>query len=489
MKSAPPKNSNAFKTAAKLAAVAAAVPKVAAAPLNSTALDFTSPFMGWSSFSGQASKAAGYGQAWLTEGTVKGISAAMDEKLGAAGYRYVNLDSGWNADLNWSNWRYDDHGVPAPDPQRFPGGMKALADHLHARGQKLGLYFTVGLEKTPYWRNYPIEGTACRTSEIAKKPEQDVPNGWGSQVQIDWSNPCAQAYYDSVAHRMASWGVDLLKIDGITRESVDDVAAWQKAIDKTGRQIWLTASAWPVPHAIAAALGDNANSVRVDTDIECYCETVSTWTASVRERWSDLPKWLEHVRPGHWADLDAMPVNNNRNPGLQDGINDAERGSVMALWSIASAPLYVGGDLTRMDDVARGILTNPELIEINQLGTLPRQLRGGEHQVWAKQLPDGSQVVALFNLGKGDGDVRVCFSELGIDVRNAQVRDLAARQELGSFDGAFNAAKIPSHGARIVRITPEGNERTAGQCSGASRNSAAYAAFAAALVAAITAQS
>lgn len=410
------------------------------------------PFMGWSSWSVQSSSREGYGTDWLNERNILRSADAMAKHLKKAGYRYINIDAGWNANLDWV-FEFDGNGIPTPDKGRFPRGIKPVADHVHGKGLKLGLYGAAGLEKTVYDRNSPILGTDCRAQDIAVQPLTPT-NMWGGNWKIDYSNPCAQKYLDSIVARIASWGVDFIKIDGTTTDNVADIAAWSKAIDNSGRTMWLTASAWPVPREAGEGLQPHANSVRVDTDIECYCDTVSSWTSSVDDRWNDLPAWLDVVGPNYWPDLDSMPINNNTGKGLQDGITDIERQSVMTFWSMASSPLYVGGDLANLDKKAISILTNPEVVAVDQAGRIPSRVTGGTQQIWKKQLSDDTLAVAVYNMGDTPADITVRWADLGI-AGKGKVRDLVARKNLGTVTGSWQATAVPPHGSRLVSIKPD----------------------------------
>jgi hypothetical protein len=434
-----------------------------AAPSRQEALvpDATRPVMGWNSFDVLSTNRAGYGQTWLTEGHIKDASDAMRQKLQFAGYTYINIDSGWSANLSWTSNTIDQWGVPQADAQRFPSGIKGIADYVHAQGQKLGIYSVVGLPGEIYNGNYPIAGTSCHVQDIVKQPMTLVPNGWYAQWEIDWSNPCAQAYYDSMANEFASWGVDLVKVDGTTADNAGDIIAWQNAVAKTSRPMWFTVSAWPVPLALGPQIRNAGQGVRIDTDIDCYCSTISSWTASVNQRWNDLPNWLPFVGPGHFPDLDSMPISNNTGQAVQDGLNDVERQSVMTFWSMASSPLWVGGDIYFMDPQAQAILTNPEVIAVDQAGVMPVQVAGGNSQVWKKALPDGSIAVAVYNLGDSSTSITVGFGDVGVD-GDASVRDLPSRTELGVFTGTWTASNVPAHGSRLVKLTPEASNGIAG---------------------------
>lgn len=432
--------------------VAAAVPLAVALPPGpaQARTPYVKPFMGWSSWSVESATRSGYGTHWLNEGNIKNAADSLSGKLASAGYNQLNIDAGWNFDYDW-NAHTDANGIPDADPERFPSGIVNLSDHVHGKGLKLGLYGAAGLEKEVYDKDAPILGTDCTARDIAVKPLTPT-NKWGGNWKIDYSKPCAQAYVDSIVARYASWSVDFIKIDGVTADNVADIRAWSKAIDHSGRRMWLSASAWPVDIAAADGLKGAANGVRIDTDIECYCETTATWTSSVDDRWSDLPAWLGKLdAPGYLPDLDSMPINNNTGSGLQDGIDDTERQSVMTFWSMASSPLYVGGDIWFLDDKAKAILSNPEVVAVDQAAVLPRQLRSGDTQVWTKRVGNATYL-AVYNLGASRADIPVTFKDLGLSGKRT-LRDVVAREDLGTFKKTWTATSVPPHGSRLIKLS------------------------------------
>jgi hypothetical protein len=136
---------------------------------------------------------------------------------------------------------------------------------------------------------------------------------------------------------------------------------------------------------------------------------------------------------------------------IQDGINDVERQSVMTFWSMASSPLYVGGDIYFMDPTAVSIVTNPEVIAVDQSGTYATQVTGGTLPVWKKLAPDGRWYVAVYNLGTSPANVTVDLGSLGF-YGPRRVRDLVSRTDLGSFSGSWTATSVPAHGSRLIRV-------------------------------------
>jgi hypothetical protein len=408
--------------------------------------------MGWSSWSLESTSFPGYGgENFLTEAHIKQQADILASKLKSHGYEYVNVDAGW------SN-AFDQYGRPIPNSASFPDGIKALGDYIHAKGLKFGLYLAVGLDPNAYdGGKTPIYGApGCTTADIVY-PDLRMTNGWNAAYKIDFDNPCAQKYIDSEADELASWDVDFLKVDGVgpgswqgdaAHDNTPDVKAWHSALQATGRPIQLTLS-WSLSHTQAATWKANSNGWRVDTDVECYCNTLVTWNNSVKVRWNDVVQWIDDAGPGHWNNLDSLDVG----AGAMDGITDAERQSYMTLWAIESAPLYTGDDLTKLDSYGLKLLTNDEVIGVDQAGNPARPVsQAADQQTWYARNADGSYTVALFNLGAGYSDVTADFSDLGISGK-AAVRDLWSHRNLGTASGHLTE-NLPPHGSRLFTFTP-----------------------------------
>ena len=416
------------------------------------------PYMGWSSWSLQSTNYPGVNPdgpgSFISEKNILAQANALATKLKPYGYEYVNVDAGWQDGG-------DEYGRPVANLKRFPRGMKAVGDDIHKLGLKFGIYTVVGLGKDVYRDgNTPIyDAPGCFTRDIVY-PDLRTTNGWDAAYKIDYASPCAQKYADSIARLFASWGVDFIKMDGVgpgswkgapddpNHNNTEDVEAWWRAVQNAGRPMMYTLS-WSLSHRYADVWKRNSNGWRIDTDVECYCDTIVKWDSSVKARWWDVAQWIDDAGPGHWNNLDAINVG----VGAMDGLTDAERQSYMTFWAINSAPLFAGDDLTKLDAYGLKLLTNREVIAINQSGNPARPLDQDQlQQVWYAQNADGSTTVALFNLADSPATVTGDFGRLGITGK-ATVRDIWAGQNTRNVTGSVSA-NLPAHGSKLYKITP-----------------------------------
>ncbi|MEV6791881.1 carbohydrate-binding protein [Streptomyces sp. NPDC051320] len=435
-----------------------------ATPVDAASGVAAKPYMGWSSWSMQSSKYPGLNPdgdySYLTEANVLKQTDALAGKLKKYGYDHVNIDAGWWMDKDWKS-EFDPYGRQTPDPVRFPHGMKPVADHIHSQGLKAGIYLPAGLEKGAYGAGeVPIRNASgCTTADIVY-PDLRTTNGWDSSYKLDFDNPCAQKYIDSQAQMLADWGYDFLKLDGVgpgssksgdNYDNVADVAAWHRAIAATGRPIHLELS-WSLDIGHAADWKQYSNGWRIDTDVECYCNTLVTWENSVNDRWNDAPAWSHEAGPGGWNDLDAIDVGNGR----MDGLTKAERQSYMTLWAINKSPLFTGDDLTQLDAYGVSLLTDREVIAVDRNDSpVARPVTPmGDQQVWGTKNSDGSYTVALFNLGDAPASVTADWASFGFG-GNASVRDLWNEEDLGTYKNKITEA-LPAHGSRLFTIKPGG---------------------------------
>ena len=407
------------------------------------------PYMGWSSYSMQVY--SNDGGNWISADQIIAQSDAMHKKLQPYGYKYINIDAAWNGGT-------DEYGRPVPSKKLFPNGLQAVIDHIHANGQKVGLYSIPGISKGMMDAAYPIYGhPGCTTANLAKQPLQQG-DYWGFGYRMDMANPCAQAYIDSIADLYASWGVDFLKFDSVTpgsghndlsMDAREEVKGWSQALAR--HKIWLELS-WALDINYADYWKSVANGWRVEWDVECYCpgEALTAWP-NIARLFPKAADWWRHAGPGGWNDFDSLDVGN----GTMDGLTKDERRTAATLWAVSAAPFYIGNDMTKLDSYGVELLTNPEVIAVNQAGRPAQPVSTKTNrQVWYSLNADSSYTVAMFNLGTTEADMTANFADLGLD-GSAKVRDLWARKDLGQFTSSYTAATVPPHGVRLFKVTPQ----------------------------------
>jgi alpha-galactosidase len=399
------------------------------------------PAMGWSSWS--------FIRYNPTEASIRAQAQALhDSHLSDHGYIYLNIDDFYYDDPRQT---VDTYGRWVVDTKKFPSGMAATASFVHNLGLKFGMYMTPGIPVAAVNQNTPIQGTTYHAADIAQKGSYEINYNFGNSamLKIDYSKPGAQQFINSWAALLASYDIDYLKIDGVGSFDIPDVQAWSQALKNSGRQIHFELS-----NGLSKANGSTwamlANGWRIDGDIECYCSTLTTWN-NVAYRFNDVLGWQQFSHAGARNDLDSIEIGN----GNSNGITTDERRAQMTLWTLSAAPLLLGTDLTKLDAGDVGLLTNDEVIAIDQAGVAAQQLVGGNTQVWSAKQPDGSLAVGLFNLGAAAAPVTAAWSKLGIS-GSAEVRDVWAKKDLGPFTDSYQTT-IPSHGAALLRITAQAN--------------------------------
>jgi alpha-galactosidase len=342
------------------------------------------------------------------------IDAAAENGLRDAGYVNINIDDCWSRrdekDRSGAVVRpgRDEKGDLVPDPKRFPGGIKALADYAHSKGMRLGIYSDAG---TLTCAGYP--GSA------------------GHEVRD--------------ARLWASWGIDYLKYDWCNTTGQTQQEAYRKmsdALKACGRPIVFSLCEWggSRPWTWAGPVG---NLWRTTGDIGPNWDSILGIL--------DQQVGLEfYAGPGHWNDPDMLEVGNGR-------LTLDENRAHFSLWCILAAPLLAGNDLRKMDKGVLAIITNKEVIAVNQdrLGIQGAKVwQRGNREVWAKPLAGGSQAVALLNRGTEPAEIVVPWSDLAWPAATtAGVRDLWAGKDLGLAQERF-AARVPPHAVVMIRATP-----------------------------------
>jgi alpha-galactosidase len=415
------------------------------------------PPMGWNSWDCFATT--------VTEAQTKAQADVMAEKLKAHGWQYVVVDIQWyEPDAKSFDYRkdaaliMDEFGHLFPATNRFPSaaqgvGFKALADYVHGKGLKFGIHLMRGIPRQAVRENTPVKGTSFRARDIANT-NSICP--WNPDMYgVDMSKPGAQEYYDSVFQLIASWGVDYVKVDDLSRPyglNRPEIEAIRKAIDRTGRPMLLSTSPGETPVAEGAHVAQHANLWRISDDFW------DEWRL-LRDQFERLRKWAPFIGPGHWPDADMLPLGKVRF-GKPVKFTRDEQFTLMTLWSIARSPLLMGGDLTQLDDFTLSLLTNDEVLAVNQNSSGNKQLFNRRGLIaWGADAPGlKDKYLAVFNTRDARSNrsrerVVVKLSELGFSGA-ASVRDLWAKKDLAEVSDEI-AVELPAHGAALYRVAGE----------------------------------
>jgi len=345
----------------------------------------------------------------INETKIKSIADAMASKgMRDAGYVYLNLDDNWMA-----NPARDASGNLRADPTRFPGGIKALSDYVHAKGLKLGIY---GDRGSMTCMNVPQSG------------------GYGNEERD------AKTY--------ASWGVDYLKYDNCNPKGVikDDYVKMGNALANSGRPIVYSVCAWHTEEWMPQV----GNLWRSTDDI------TTDWLGSSNSLGRAIMVNLDgnagnfiFTRPGSWSDPDMLEVGNGNR-------TDAENRSHFGLWALMAAPLVTGNDLRSMSSSVQAILTHSEVIAIDQdsAGIQGRRiLKNGDLETWAKPLGTGFETyaVGLFNRSGAATNMTIRWSDLQLDPSSVSVRDVWAKKDLGTMKDSYTVS-VPSRGLALLKV-------------------------------------
>nr|WP_107911697.1 NPCBM/NEW2 domain-containing protein [Streptomyces chartreusis] len=381
------------------AAVAAPATAPAAAPAVDAGLALTPP-MGFNNWNSTHCRAD------FNEAMVKGIADIFVERgLKDAGYEYVNLDDCWALPSR------DANGKLVPDPVRFPGGIKAVADYVHAKGLKLGIYTSAGTK-------------TCNTAGF----------------------PGALGHEYSDAQQFADWGVDYLKYDNCNNQGVDAKQRYttmRDALAATGRPIVYSICEW----------GENK-------PWEWAADVGQLWrtTGDISDNWGSMLSILKqnlplapHAGPGRWNDPDMLEVGNG-------GMTDTEYRSHFSMWAVMAAPLLIGSDLRSASEETFEILGNREVIAVDQdpLGKQGAVVSSaGGRWVVAKEMRDGSRAVALFNESRSAQRITTSAAAVGLPDADAYtMRDLWQHRSYNTA-GTISAT-VPPHGTVLVRVQADG---------------------------------
>ena len=419
------------------------------------------PPMGWNSWDC-------YG-AGVTEDELLGNAEFMRDRLKQYGYQYVVCDIQWyepaakgNVYNNFADLCMDEYSRLIPAVNRFPSsangaGFKPIADKIHSMGLKFGIHIMRGIPRQAVHRNTRIYGTTARARDIAS---QFSLCPWNTDMYgVDTEKRGAEEYYDSLFKLYASWGVDFVKVDDIANTEFSpqnpysaekEIEIIRAAIDRSGRDMVLSLSPGPAPLNKAEHLSENANMWRISGDF---------W-----DRWDKLlnmfslcEKWYPYVKDGSFPDCDILPLGKlcidgsyMGDMGRDSGFTKEEQKTMMTLWAVFRSPLFFGGELRLTDNYTLSLVTNPEVINVNQNSEKPLLVYNkGGIAVWQTKI-ENCTAVAVFNLSDEEKHYRLSFSDLGIENVRA-VRDLWARKDISKCENDVTVSLKP-HSSEFFEI-------------------------------------
>jgi alpha-galactosidase len=349
------------------------------------------------------------------------------------GWSYMNIDDGWQGK------RGGKYHAIIPDTSRFHD-MKALCDEVHALGLKIGTYSTPWVESYGHRTGGTAmnpEGTFERTKENIARNKKLLPYHVGTY-----------SFLQNDVKQWAEWGFDYLKYDWNPIE-IKETKEMYDALRNSSRDVVYSLSN-STPFATIAELSKYSNAWRTGGDIK------DNWK-SLKSRIFTQDKWAPYARPGHWNDPDMMIVGVvgwNSKDKWPSKLTPDEQYTHMSAWCLMSVPLLLGNDMTQLDDFTLSLLTNDEVLAVNQdpLGKQATIIsREGDVGVMAKDMEDGSKAAGLFNLeDNGAKQVTLKWSDLGIKGKYI-VRDLWRQKDLGTFEGEFKSS-VAEHGVVMVQL-------------------------------------
>jgi hypothetical protein len=416
------------------------------------------PPMGWNSY-----------DAWgtsITEEETLANARYMQEHLLPHGWKYIVIDARWYDsvspydDRNFTRERAgaklfaDEFGRMLPATNRFPSaadgkGFKPLADEIHAMGLKFGVHMMRGIPRQSVNAKTPIEGGSFTAADAGNT---NSICGWCPDMYGVRNDEAGQAWYDSCARLWASWGIDVVKVDDLSNPyRAQEIEMIRKAFDQCGRPIVLSASPGPTSPVHADHISKQANMWRISGDF---------W-----DRWPDLNrafdllgKWQRVGGPGHWPDADMIPFGHIgikctiAGPERQTRFSTNEQVMLMSLWALAPSPLMLGNNLPDTDEWTLSLLTNDEVLAVNQdaLGSpAGRATQTNGTEIWVKGLKDGGKAIGVFNRTSVAVEVELNWTDAGLNGKQA-LRDLWAHQDLGTFEEKYSV-QVPAHGVVLLR--------------------------------------
>jgi hypothetical protein len=433
----------------------------AAAPANLLA---PTPPMGWNSWDSFGTT--------VSEADFRENTEFLADHLKSFGWQYAVVDMEWfvtnptpEGNSKTSEYSFDDYGRYVPAPKRFPSsvggaGFKPLADYTHSLGLKFGIHILRGIPKRAVEKNLPIDASKFHAAEAADTSDTCTWNydNFGTKAAGDRA-AAAQAYYDSIALLYASWGVDFIKVDCISSRPYagDDIRMLSTALRKTGRPIVLSLSPGAAPIEKIDEMRKYANLWRISDDVWDLWHSTVDYPQGLGDQFPRVAKWAGLGQPGGWPDADMLPLGYlGPAPGCGKArvsrMTHDEQRTLVTLWSMFRSPLMVGANLPKSDEWTISLLTNAEVIAVDQKSRENRVAVSSDSAVVWTARPEAGDgwYVAVFNLQDAPQSLGYNWADLRMPAGSHAVRDLWARRDLPAADSL--AATVMPHGCLLYRV-------------------------------------
>lgn len=409
--------------------------------------------MGWNSWNSFATT--------ITEEQALANAEIMARELKPFGYDIFTIDIQWyegeakGYDYNTKPIpTMDGYGRLLPAPNRFPSsvqgaGFKPIADKVHALGLKFGVHLMRGIPRLAVERNLPVFGGKWKARDIANT-NSVCP--WNPDMYgVDMSKPGAQEYYNSVFALLASWHVDFVKMDDMSRPydaNAPEIEAAHRAIQACGRPIILSLSPGETPLVSGEHVRRYAQMWRISDDFW------DEWP-QLKAQFTRLENWSLFQQPGRWPDADMLPLGRLAMGERDSRFTPDEQRTLMTLWSIARSPLIMGGDLRHLDPATLALLTNREVLAVNQASRDNKPALLIENvRTWTARAEQGeARYLAMFNVSDKAETKQVHYDVARLGLKSVKVRDLWAQRDLGVVRDRVTASLAP-HACLLYSLTP-----------------------------------
>lgn len=422
------------------------------------------PPMGWNSWDA-------YGLT-ITEPEFRDNVQVLAKTLKPFGYQYAIIDEGWFLknphDLKTPEkvvYALDANGRYTPVPERFPSamvggnnlGFRGLSDFVHGQGLKFGIHIIRGIPRESVQRNLPVADSKFRAQDAADTSD---PCPWDPTTFGVRDNAAGQAWYDSLLSQYASWGVDFIKVDCISDHPYKpaEIRMLHKAIVRTGRPIVLSLSPGPTSPGIASDIAPYAQMWRISDDFWDYWKNVRHSPRSVHDQFELAAAWAPFAHDGSWPDADMLPLG-YLGPEPGDGearetrLTPDEQKTMFTLWVMMRSPLIVGANLTRLDDWTERLLTNKDVLAVNQFAYDQRQVaREGDTVAWTASGKDGVRYLALFNLNDQDKAVARTYAFYNLPSTSYDSKELWSGEDRGRSNGIH--VTLAPHSCILLELRP-----------------------------------